>query len=448
MDQPRVSPQPPESSTTDRVLVVGGGYAGVNAAIAVKRRGLDVTIVDPSGHHDFVTRLAAVAGGTAPGGDAALPLDQLIRGVDDDVVVDRVVSVSDGSVQLASGQTLTAAAIVVTAGASSTRPPVDGIEFSFPLRTASDAITLRDEITSADSVVIAGGGPTGVQLAGAIAHAHPDVAVTLIDREPTLLPSMSTGLGRNAERILRDRGVTVLHSAVDAIDERGVELDDGTRCDGLVVWAAGFEAVGNDLGLDTLRDGGRILVTDELVVMGLERTFAAGDVAAHLDDDGNQLAMSAQIAVQAGSRAGDNAARLVQGEALRTANLRQRGWVLDLGGQRGLAEFGPVTLDRPMLDLVPPLLHWAIDVKHLVEILGRRAPVGTSPADAPRPTSSTLPEPGQRDVAPARAAQVPRPHLSASLPVGPSDPTAYSRMGFGASCKSSRIRHASTTPSI
>jgi NADH dehydrogenase len=361
------------SSTANRVLIVGGGYAGVNAAIAAQQRGVDVTIVDPTGRHDFVTRLAAVAGGSAPVGDASVPLDQLICGENDEVVVDRVVSVVDGSVELASGRSLKGAALVVTAGASSVQPPIDGIEFALPLRTAEDALRLRSEISTVDAVVIVGGGPTGVQLAGAISYTQPEMTVTLVEREPVLLPSMSRGLGRNAARILSERGVSVLHGSIKSIDETGAELSDGTRCDGLVVWAAGFAAVGNDLGLDTLQDDGRILVTDQMAVSGLDLTFAAGDVAAHLDSSGQQFSMSAQIAVQAGTEAGKNAARLILGEPLESVKLRQRGWVLDLSGQRGLAELGPFAFDRPILDLVPPLLHWAIDVKHVYEILGRRA---------------------------------------------------------------------------
>ncbi len=242
------------SSTANRVLIVGGGYAGVNAAIAAQQRGVDVTIVDPTGRHDFVTRLAAVAGGSAPVGDASVPLDQLICGENDEVVVDRVVSVVDGSVELASGRSLKGEALVVTAGASSVQPPIDGIEFALPLRTAEDALRLRSEISTVDAVVIVGGGPTGVQLAGAISYTQPEMTVTLVEREPVLLPSMSRGLGRNAARILSERGVSVLHGSIKSIDETGAELSDGTRCDGLVVWAAGFAAVGNDLGLDVLQD--------------------------------------------------------------------------------------------------------------------------------------------------------------------------------------------------
>jgi NADH dehydrogenase len=80
--------------------------------------------------------------------------------------------------------------------------------------------------------------------------------------------------------------------------------------------------------------------------------------------------MSAQIAVQAGEVAGRNAVALLTDGPLETVRLSHRGWVMDLGGWRGLAEFGPISLSAPFFDLLPPLLHWGIDVKHLIDTRG------------------------------------------------------------------------------
>ena len=117
-------------------------------------------------------------------------------------------------------------------------------------------------------------------------------------------------------------------------------------------------------------DTGRATVDDTLLVTGWSSTFAAGDVAHHVASDGEDLPMSAQIAVQAGEAAGENAGRLLGGRELEAAELSHAGWVLDLGGRRGLAEVAGVELAAPFLDLLPPLLHWGIDVKHLVETRG------------------------------------------------------------------------------
>jgi len=353
------------TTAVDGVLVVGGGYAGVHAARSVIRAGRRAFIVDPSGRHDFVTRLAAVAGGAASPRDASTPL----TGFSDDVIIASMTGLNDGVVTLDDGRHITADAVVVTAGASPTVPPIRGIEHAAPLRTADDALKLRHRIDRADSVVIIGGGATGVQLAGAIGDRHRGTKVVLVDGEDRLLPAMAMDLGAGAARILSDRGVRLLlGSQVEEIDETSVVVD-GKRIDGLVVWAAGFAPRVD--GLDVpLTASGRIDVDDTLRVRGWDRTFAAGDIAGHRDAHGNELAMSAQIAVQAGDAAGRNGLRLLDGQDLEPVTLSHRGWVLDLSGCRGLAEVGPATFGGPFLDLVPPLLHWGIDVKHLVDTRG------------------------------------------------------------------------------
>ncbi len=351
--------------SVDGVLIVGGGYAGVHAARSIRRAGLVATIVDPSGRHDFVTRLAAVAGGTAPPTDASAPLDEFA----DEVILGSMTTVRDGEVDLDDGTTLVADAIVVTAGAVPVTPPIAGIEHARPLRTERDALALRSAIDAHDAVVIIGGGATGVQLAGAIAATHPSKTVTVVDGLERLLVGMSEATGRDAARILHGRRVRVrLGHDVEEIFEDGVSLA-GERLDGFPIWAAGYSARADEFGLPTDEDG-RVVVDRHLRVDGWLTTFAAGDIALHVATNGSELPMSAQIAVQAGDAAGRNAVRLIRNERLDAVRLGHRGWVLDLGGCRGLAEVGPLTLTAPFLDLIPPLLHWGIDVKHLIETRG------------------------------------------------------------------------------
>jgi NADH:ubiquinone reductase (H+-translocating) len=347
------------------VLVVGGGYAGLHAVRAVERLGVNVTVVDRSGDHDFVTRLAAVAGGSAPRADARQPLGRFVPSVE----IGSVVSVDDGAVELADGRRIEADAVVITAGAESSRPPIEGIERAAGLRTADDALTLRTAIAATASVVIIGGGATGVQLAGAIAHTHPDILVHLVEVDAHLLAGLPSGLGRGAERILGGRGVELhLGHLVDRIDADGVHVD-GEFIEGYVVWAGGFAADAAQLGVPTTDDG-RIAIDADLRIAGMQRTFAAGDVAGHVGRHGDALPMSAQIAVQAGTVAGRNAARVVRDEPTEPAALRQLGWVVDLAGRRGLAQLGPIVFAGPVVDLVPPLMHHAIDLKDLIEIGG------------------------------------------------------------------------------
>jgi len=350
------------------VLVIGGGYAGLHAAAAVGRSGVPVTVVDRTGRHDFVTRLAAVAGGAAPEEDASRPLHSFI----DNVLIDSVVEIGDGSITMSDGRTITADAVVVTAGSAPSRPPIDGIELAHTLRSAEDAMALRRSIASAPSVVIIGGGATGVQLAGAAAEAHPELIVHLVEAKPRLLETMPGAFNSGARRILEGRGVRVhLGFDVERITTQGAVVD-GSLLAGLVVWAGGFSALAQEYGMPTSADG-RVLVDDALRVLHSERTFAAGDIADHRNSDGNPLPMSAQVAVQAGTAAGRNAARTVRGEPVLAVDLRQVGWVLDLSGRRGLAQVGPINLTAPVADLIPPLIHEAIDLKNLLEVGGAHA---------------------------------------------------------------------------
>lgn len=324
-----------------------------------------MSVVDPTGRHDFVTRLASVAGGTSPVSDASAPLTDFA----DEVIVASMVAVRDGEVDLDDGTTLQADAVVITAGAVPMTPPIEGLDRAFPLRTAAHALALRAQIEAVDAIVIVGGGATGVQLAGAIAARHPATSVTLIDGSDRLLLGMGEATGCDAERILRERGVALrLGSPVDEILEDGVSLN-GEIINGLPVWAGGFQSRAGDFGLP-VDDEGRVVVDRFLRIDGWVKTFAAGDIVAHHTAGGDDLPMSAQIAVQAGDIAGRNAVRLLRGDTLDRARLDHRGWVLDLSGHRGLAEVGPVALTAPFLDLLPPALHWGIDMKHLFETRG------------------------------------------------------------------------------
>lgn len=375
----------------DGVLVVGGGYAGLHAASALERAGVPVTVVDADSSHGFITRLASVAAGGAPEGDAFAPFRELGFSV----VQERVQRVEDGRVTLEDGSAIEASSVIVAAGSVAAKPPVPGVEHAATLRTTADALTLRREVRNASEVLIVGGGATGVQLAGEISLANPGTTVRLVEEAPTLLASYGRRLGLDAWGTLTRRGVLMhLGQRVDRIDSTGLILESGRRLDGLVVWAGGFRGVGTVFGEELPLHDGRIAVRSDLRVRGWKRTFAAGDVAAHLDDHGDVLPMSAQIAVQAGAGAGENAARLFRGRPARPIALKQRGWVLDLGGGRGVADLGGLELVGPLLGRLAPVVHNAIDVKNLLEIGGLAGLRFLPGAHRPHAVTTPLPVPG------------------------------------------------------
>lgn len=357
------------------VCIIGAGYAGIHAARTARAAGADVLLVEPTGNHDLAPRLAGVAAGRRAIGDAWAPLEDL---VDATVIRARATRVDEEGpvVHLDDGRTLTPDAVVVTVGAEASLPPIDGLDAqtASTLQTAADAIALRETIPQHDRLVVVGAGATGVQLAAEAALAHPDLDVHVVEATDELLGAFAPTLGHRATQILHDRGVTVhLGAAVARAEDDAVVLGDGTRLDGLVVWATGVTADANALLPGARTVDGRLLVDRQLRVTG--RVLAAGDVAAHRDLLGRITAQSAQIALQAGRAAGRNAARIAQGTAPKRATLVDLGWVVDMGG-RGVAQVGPVEVALPLVDLLIPAMHEAIDLRHLWQAGGARAVLG------------------------------------------------------------------------
>lgn len=361
----------PDHLADVHVIVVGAGYAGVRAAVAARREGAEVTLVDRTGNHEFSVRLAAVAGGRAPSGDGWAPADDLtgvtvVRGH-----VTRVDAAAPGVV-LEDGEHLSGDAVVVAVGADTAWPDVPGLAGNaLGLRTVADALAIRRELVEADRLIVVGGGPTGVQLAAEAAHRHRHLDVTVLEATPRLLPEMSRRVGERAERLLRRRGVDVRRrSRVVRITPDGAVLDTGSRVDGLVVWATGFAATGSALLPDADTVEGRLAVDRTLRVPGTVSVFAAGDVAAHQDLFAQPLAMSAQTAVRAGGAAGRNAVRVARGLPPSPVLLFEMGRLVTMGRRVGVGSVMGVPLVGPVLDRAVPLLHEAVDVQHLFQTGG------------------------------------------------------------------------------
>ncbi|MFO8075043.1 MAG: FAD-dependent oxidoreductase [Egibacteraceae bacterium] len=362
-----------DDAPAPRVLVVGGGYAGVMAARAARRHGACPVLLDVDGTHELRCRYAAGASGRDGPSDATAHLADL-AGVE--VRTARVVSVeAERDVVVdAEGGRHPYDALVLASGARAAAPPITGLaEHAHDVHDAAGATALRAALAETTGLVVAGGGPTGVQVAGEAAAAQPGLAVTLVEPGGRLLAGMPASLARRAGELLDQRGVDVrLGSALAAVEPGAARLDDGTRVPGLVAWAGGFAAAPPGLP-DAPRHDGRLVVDAALRVPGHPRVLAAGDVAAAVDARGRTPAMSAQVAVLAGAAAGVNAARIARGRAPRPVTLRELGRVVDLGAGRGVAQVGPLALATPPLDRLAPLLHEAIDLRHLWRSGGLRA---------------------------------------------------------------------------
>lgn len=373
-----------------RVGVVGAGYAGLRAALAARAQGVQVTIFDPTGAHEFATRLAAVAGGRAPSGDGWADAEDL-AGMDVERVAVHQVDGAGPALHLDDGRTEIFDAIVVAGGACPAYPDVPGIErHALTLKTTADALTIRRELIEVDHAIVVGGGATGVQLAAEASQRHRHLTVTLVEAADRLLPTLPAPLGRRAQKLLERRGVDVrLEVSVDAVTEDAAHFADGTELEGLVIWATGFEADGSALLPRVPTRDGRLLVDRDLRVPGTIAVFAAGDIAAHNDLFGCPLPMSAQIADRAGAVAGRNAARVARGLPTSPALLVDLGWVVAMGADIGVAQIGPLRLASPFTDRLVPVLHDLIDLRHLLQVGGLDAVLAHAPGRH-RPERSLL----------------------------------------------------------
>ena len=324
-----------------RVVIVGAGFGGIHAARALKDLPLAVTIVDRRNHHLFQPLLYQVALAVLSPADIAQPIRAILRHQSNaEVLMDEVVGIETAkrTVLLKSGATLAYDYLVLATGATHSYFGNDEWAPLAPgLKTVEDALEIRRRVLLAFELaerqtvehgwhpplnfVVIGGGPTGVELAGAISdiaqlymrrdfrHIEPGKSrVLLLDGGKRILAAYPEDLSAKAETELRRLGVEVhTGTKVTAIGPGWVEAN-GQRIESVVtLWAAGVEAspLGKMLGAN-LDHRGCVIVDDKLNPPGLPEVFVLGDLA-HLEQDGRQIPGVAQPAMQMG----DHVARLV-----------------------------------------------------------------------------------------------------------------------------------------
>jgi NADH:ubiquinone reductase (H+-translocating) len=335
------------STHRPRVLVLGAGFAGVSAVKALEGAPVDVTLVDRNGFNTFQPLLYQVATGGLNPGDVtyaarALTARQRNVGFRKGDVVD--IDLEARTVSLADDTKLPYDYLILGTGVTTNYFGVPGAaEHALPLYTREQALHVRDNIfnklerlaqatddgqrTDDPTVVIVGAGATGVEMAGTMAEmgntamkiAYPELRdrkarVMLVEMGPHVLAPYHPKLRDYTARSLQQRGVELrLNTAVKAVNENGVELDNGERVyAGTVIWAAGVTApeIVQKWGLPQGR-GGRVEVGPDLSLAGHPEVFVAGDLAVDPDDPLPQLA---QPAMQGGKHAAHQIVRLVKGE--------------------------------------------------------------------------------------------------------------------------------------
>jgi NADH dehydrogenase len=326
------------------VVVIGGGFGGIEVARQLGRAGMTLTVIDRHNYHLFQPLLYQVATAALSPADIAEPIRKILRRFRSvDVLLAEVtgVDVSARAVCLATGDRVRYDVLVLATGAThSYFGHADWARAASGLKTLKDARLIRSHILQCFeqaemspnpaeqqrlmTIAIIGGGPTGVEMAGTIAELarytlardfrkiQPDKArVLLIEAGPRLLAAFPESLAEYAHRKLRQLGVTVLLNApVRKLSRDALAAGDRQIAVGAIIWAAGVAASPSAEWIDAESDAaGRIRVAKDLSVPGKDDIFAIGDLALVFDEHGQALPGLAQVAKQQGIYLGRMLAR-------------------------------------------------------------------------------------------------------------------------------------------
>jgi NADH dehydrogenase len=360
-----------------RVVIVGGGFAGLNAAKGLANAPeIDVTLLDARNHHLFQPLLYQVATAGLSPAEIAAPIRAIltharnIRVLQEQVVdvdLSRRMVVSDSGEHPYDY-------VLLACGSKHAYFGHDAWEVHAPgLKTLEQATEIRRRVLTAFeeaekeasperkrallTFVIVGGGPTGVELAGAIGemsrftlardfrHIDPTLArVILVEAGPRILPSFDKSLAARAARDLESLGVQIWsQSLVTNIDAEGLDVGTERLLCRTVLWAAGVKAssLGQRLGADLDRQG-RVIVGPDLSLAGHREVFIAGDLAHVKGPDGNPLPGMAPAALQQGRYVARRIRAMARGASYPDFRFRDKGQMATIGRRRAILQSGAI----------------------------------------------------------------------------------------------------------
>jgi len=360
------------------VVIVGAGFGGLEAAKTLGRAPVAITLLDRQNYHCFQPLLYQVATAALSPAEVAWPIRHILRRQQNATVLMAEVNGIDAAARLVK----TTAGdfpfdfLVVATGARESYFGHDAwIAFAPGLKQIEDATRIRRSLLSAFeqaelardeaqrrrflTFVVVGGGPTGVEMAGAIAEIarqtlardfrqiDPRTArIVLIEAGPRLLPSFSVQHSSYARDTLTAMGVDVMTSSpVIGCDARGVELDNRRIDAAAVIWAAGVTASPAAQWLAAEHDrAGRVIVGPDLSLPGQQNIFVIGDTASVLGADGDPVPGLAPAAKQMGNYVGRLIAARIAGRSLPPFHYRNQGILATIGRRAAVVELGPIRL--------------------------------------------------------------------------------------------------------
>lgn len=361
--------------TQQRVVIIGGGFGGLAAARTL--RDAEVVLIDRTNHHVFQPLLYQVATAALSPSDIAWPLRTLFRSqpnirvvMDDVTSIDRVARV----VRLRDSAPIAFDALIAAPGSRHAYFGHDEWEAFAPgLKTMSDAVLVRERVLLAFeraereraktgvqkrlTFVIAGGGPTGVELAGALAEIArraigpdfptlrlEDLSIVLVEGGPRILPGFDAALSAKATMALSRIGVTIkLHSPVSRVQADGVMVGQEWISSTNIIWAAGTRASPLLSTLSAPQDTyGRVKVRADLTIPDDPWIFVIGDAAHCPSSDGKSLPGVAPVAMQQGRYVADLINRNLIPERRPAFVYADRGMLATIGRAQAVAQFGAI----------------------------------------------------------------------------------------------------------
>ncbi len=361
------------------VVIVGGGFGGLTAARSLASAPVRITIVDRSNHHTFQPLLYQVAMAGLSPAEIAQPIRAILQRQSNATVfmaeVDRI-DLEGRRVHLADGEVLSWDFLVLACGAATSYFGHDDWGRVSPgLKTLQDAVGIRERVlvsfeqaerekrperrAALLSFVVVGGGPTGVELAGALAelakfvldrdfrNIDPSSArVVLLEAGPRLLPSFSPSLAESAASQLRELGVEIrTGERVVSIEPGQVVLEQGRIACAIALWAAGVHAepLTKTLGV-ALDKAGRVVVEKDLSLRDQPRSFVVGDAALFLDSKGRPLPGVSPVAMQQARSVARSIRRAITGRTTVPFEYLDKGSMATIGRRRAIAAIEPIEL--------------------------------------------------------------------------------------------------------
>jgi len=386
------------SSTRPRVVILGAGFGGLTAAKALSKDA-DVTVVDRHNFQTFLPLLYQVATAGLAADHVAHPVRGALRKSGVKFRMGSPISVDhkNKSVKLDSSETLEFDHLVVALGSSTADFGVKGVtEHALGMKSVHEAIGIRAEVMrrfedlcrfedqTRLSLTVVGGGPTGVEMAGALAelkrgplkndeaNAAKHIDIYLIEAGPRILPMFSERLSARAKKDLEKLGVKVLlNTAVEEVKPRQILVEGQAAIPSEVtIWAAGVKGEPTGALLNLPLEGTRISVEQNLRVNNYPHIWAIGDISGAKDKVGRFLPMVAPVAMQQARWVAKQIMRANRGQALQDFKYLDKGSMATIGRHKAVVQFKGIQITG-----IPAWYAWLW--LHLFYLLGGRNKIGT-----------------------------------------------------------------------